>query len=313
MTCCSPSSPHLPPPGKPRAIPSSLDPRLNHRSIAVAALDSAGSKTPPPRSAAGLGLCTRYDGNILGGTLLGAGMALSAACPGVTFAQAGLGLRSAQYAIQGALAGGVVYTGLLAPAIASRRKALALDTSPATVQGTLGVSRAAALVGMEALYGAVIASAILYAPRSPFSPLVAPAVGGLLIGGTQLLSLLLRGSLIGVSTAFEDAGKYATWLAGGADTKAFPKSYTSLLFAGAMAAGAYALGLAYPGVVPLEDPRVTAVNAVAGGFLFAVGSRIAGGCTSGHGISGISLLSVSSFLTIASTFAGGAAAALWAY
>ena len=279
----------------------------------MAALDKSGSKAPAPRSASGLGLFSRYDGNIVGGALLGAGMALSAACPGVAFAQAGLGLRSAQYAIQGALAGGVVYSGILAPVITSRRKALSIDSSPTTIHESLGVSRTATLVGMEAIYGAVIASAIFYGPPSPFNPLVAPAVGGLILGGAQLLSLLLRGSLIGVSSAFEDMGKYAVWLGGGAETKAAPKSYTSLLFAGAMAAGAYALGQAYPGVAPLEDSRVTAVNAVAGGFLFAVGSRIAGGCTSGHGISGISLLSVSSFLTIASTFAGGAAAALWAY
>lgn len=282
-------------------------------SIVVTALDKFGSKTPAPRSASGLGVFSRYDGNIVGGALLGAGMALSAACPGVAFAQAGLGLRSAQYAIQGALAGGVVYSGILAPVIANRRKALSLDSSPATVHESLGVPRATALVGMEAIYGAVIASATLYGPPSPFSPLVTPAVGGLLLGGAQLLSLLLRGSLIGVSSAFEDMGKYAVWLGGGADSKAAPRSYTSLLFAAAMAAGAYALGQVYPAVAVLEDPRVTAVNAVAGGFLFAVGSRVAGGCTSGHGISGISLLSVSSFLTIASTFAGGAAAALWAY
>lgn len=279
----------------------------------MAALDKAGLNTPSPRSASGLGFFSRYDGNIVGGALLGAGMALSAACPGVAFAQAGLGLGSAQYALQGALAGGVVYSGVLAPVIARRRKALSLDASPATVHETLGVSRTAALVGMEALYGAVVASAILYAPPTPFRPLVAPAVGGLLLGGAQFLSLLLRGTLIGVSSAFEDMGKYAVWLGGGGGAKTAPKSYTSLLFAGAMAAGAFALGQVYPGVVPPEDPRVTAVNAVAGGFLFAVGSRIAGGCTSGHGISGISLLSISSFLTIASTFAGGAAAALWAY
>ena len=284
-------------------------------SILVAAWNKFGSQSSaiPPRSASGLGLFSRYDANIIGGATLGAGMALSAACPGVTFAQAGLGLRSAQYALQGALAGGVVYSGILAPIITRRRKALALDTTPTTVNECLGVSPALALAGMEAVYGAVIAAALFYGPRSPFHPLVAPAVGGLLLGGAQFLSLILRGSLIGVSSVFEDLGKYATWLVSGADTKAVPKSYTSLLFAAAMMLGARGLSLVYPGVVPAEDPRVTAVNAVAGGFLFAVGSRIAGGCTSGHGISGISLLSVSSFLTIAATFAGGAAAALWAY
>lgn len=278
----------------------------------MVALEKLGTTPPSPRSASSLGLFSRYDGNIIGGTVLGAGMALSAACPGVTFPQAALGLRSAQYALQGALAGGVFYTGIIAPLIAQRRKSLSLDCAGSTLHASAGVSRGTALFTMEAIYAAVIASAILYAPQSPFHPLVAPALGGFLLGSTQFLSLSLRGSLIGVSSTFEDAGKYAAWLAGGLRSKA-PRSYTSLLFAATMAAGAYALGLAYPSVIPVEDPRVTPFNAILGGFLFAVGSRVAGGCTSGHGISGISLLSVSSFVTIACTFAGGAAAALWAY
>jgi uncharacterized membrane protein YedE/YeeE len=44
---------------------------------------------------------------------------------------------------------------------------------------------------------------------------------------------------------------------------------------------------------------------VVGGVLLTIGSRIAGGCTSGHGISGMSLLSVSSFISVGAMFAGG--------
>lgn len=35
------------------------------------------------------------------------------------------------------------------------------------------------------------------------------------------------------------------------------------------------------------------------------GSRLAGGCTSGHGISGMSQLSISSVISVAAMFAGG--------
>ncbi|SPO05923.1 uncharacterized protein DNG_08612 [Cephalotrichum gorgonifer] len=282
-------------------------------SAVVVALDKLGYISLKPRTASSLGLFSAYDGNVVGGSLLGAGMALSGACPGVAFTQAGLGLRSGRFAIQGALVGGVIYTGIIAPAIARRRKTITPPAHPGAIHHVAPVSRAAAFIGTEAIYAAVIASAILLGPPSPFRPLVSPAVGGVILGSAQLLSLLLRGSLIGVSTVFEDAGRYVSWLTSGADTKKAPKSYTATLFALAMTAGAYALGLAYPSVAPAEDARVTAVNAIVGGILFAIGARIAGGCTSGHGISGISLLSVSSFVTIASTFAIGGAVALWAY
>ena len=45
--------------------------------------------------------------------------------------------------------------------------------------------------------------------------------------------------------------------------------------------------------------------AFAGGLLMAFGARLAGGCTSGHGISGTLQLSLSSWLMVISLFLGG--------
>lgn len=42
-----------------------------------------------------------------------------------------------------------------------------------------------------------------------------------------------------------------------------------------------------------------------GGFIMVMGARIADGCTTGNGISGIALLSVGSMIVIASLFIGG--------
>lgn len=47
-----------------------------------------------------------------------------------------------------------------------------------------------------------------------------------------------------------------------------------------------------------------------GGFIMLFGARIAGGCTSGHGISGMAQLSVGSTIAVAAMFAGGIATAL---
>lgn len=50
--------------------------------------------------------------------------------------------------------------------------------------------------------------------------------------------------------------------------------------------------------------------AFAGGGLMAFGARMAGGCTSGHGISGTFQLSVGSWIAVVCFFAGGIATAL---
>ena len=52
------------------------------------------------------------------------------------------------------------------------------------------------------------------------------------------------------------------------------------------------------------------VFAFAGGGLMAFGARMAGGCTSGHGISGALQLSVGSWIAVVCFFAGGIATAL---
>jgi uncharacterized membrane protein YedE/YeeE len=53
-----------------------------------------------------------------------------------------------------------------------------------------------------------------------------------------------------------------------------------------------------------------AAVAIAGGVLMAFGARLAGGCTSGHGISGTLQLSVGSWIAVICFFIGGIAVAM---
>lgn len=55
-------------------------------------------------------------------------------------------------------------------------------------------------------------------------------------------------------------------------------------------------------------PRV--IVAGLGGAMMALGARLAGGCTSGHGISGAMQLAVSSWIALVGFFAGGVVTAL---
>lgn len=58
-----------------------------------------------------------------------------------------------------------------------------------------------------------------------------------------------------------------------------------------------------------DSTMLRALFAFGGGVLMAFGARLAGGCTSGHGISGTLQLNVSSWIAVICFFIGGAAVA----
>ena len=59
-----------------------------------------------------------------------------------------------------------------------------------------------------------------------------------------------------------------------------------------------------------SSPAVRYAVAFAGGFVLLFGARLADGCTSGHGLSGLTQLAVSSSIFVVAMFAGGIATAL---
>ncbi|KAK1974881.1 YeeE/YedE family protein [Colletotrichum cereale] len=272
----------------------------------VYTLDNLGYVRPKPRSPSRLGLFSQYDGNILGGALLGAGMALSGSCPGTVLAQIAVGTGSGIYVLAGAVLAGIAWTGSLQRLITSNAAAAEPENPRLTVHERVGASRAAAFVGLETLYAGVVYASLKYTPASPRA-VVAPAAGGLLIGLAQLFSLLTRKSMLGVSTSYDEIGRYFWWAVRGGGEKGKPASYSNILFSASLAGGAWALAKTYPDLVlGAAEPVISPSLAAAGGFLIGLGSRIAGGCTSGHGLSGVSVFSTSSFVTLMSMFGAGA-------
>ncbi|OTA91650.1 hypothetical protein M434DRAFT_75956 [Hypoxylon sp. CO27-5] len=262
-----------------------------------------------PRNYSTLNIFGSLDGNIIGGLLLGAGMTVSGSCPGTVFAQVGGGIHSGLYTLGGAILGGTIWSGFLRPVLRNRtkpaRKVEETSGYPLTVDEWVGASQTSILVAVEVVFTGVIAAIVsLVAPES--GGLVSPVTGGLLIAGAQLLSIVARGALLGTSSSFEEVGDYFWWAIG---RGVRPKSYSAIALTAGMVAGALITSLVAPstrGVPEIIGPN----KAVLGGMLLAIGSRMAGGCTSGHGISGISLLSVSSFVTVAAIFAGGIGTAM---
>ncbi|ROT38665.1 YeeE/YedE family protein [Sodiomyces alkalinus F11] len=281
-------------------------------SLVVVALDKLDVLHPKPRSASRLGLFGPYDGNILGGALQGVGMVLAGACPGTVIPQAAVGLPTGLYALAGTFLGGVAWAGFLGPRL-SRCAASAPPEDPRlTVHERAGISRAAGFFAFQAACAAAVYACAQYAPGSHLA-VVAPAAGGLFIGVSQLVSMVSRKAMLGVSASYEEAGRLFFWLVRGA-RDALPSS-RNVLFAVGVAGGAWAVQAADPAfAVPAAQGDgllpVSPLLAVAGGVCLAVGARISGGCTSGHGISGMSMFSTSSFITVASIFGTGALLAL---
>ncbi|KAI1766185.1 hypothetical protein GGR53DRAFT_221853 [Hypoxylon sp. FL1150] len=258
-----------------------------------------------PRNYSTLGLFGPLDGNVIGGMLLGAGLTISGSCPGTVFVQVGGGIRSGLYTLGGAILGGFIWSGILRPALHGRAKrtneATAAKGEPLTLDDWVGTNWATALIALETLFISIIAI-ITYLASPESDGLVGPVTGGFLIAGAQLVSIITRKTLLGTSSSFEEIGDYFMWVIG---RGVRPKSYDAIALTAGMAAGALLVSLASPFARVAPEIAIEPTRAVLGGSLLAVGSRMAKGCTSGHGISGISLLSVSSFVTVAAMFAGG--------
>lgn len=231
-------------------------------------------------------------------------MALSGSCPGTLYPQLAAGVHTGFHALNGAILGGLLWTGLFSRLIKQHKEKANISSITVTANDQLGLSRGITLLLFETACLSILAATTIYTPKYPGAKILG-TVGGFIIGLSQLFSIVARRSMIGVSTAYEEVGNYFWWVIKGAEPNRKPVSYNSILFATGVTAGAWAMLQAVPSLASAPVFEAPALLAMTGGALMAIGSRMAGGCTSGHGISGMSLLSLSSMITIACTFAAG--------
>ncbi|MDO8534885.1 MAG: YeeE/YedE family protein [Xanthobacteraceae bacterium] len=116
-----------------------------------------------------------------------------------------------------------------------------------------------------------------------FTPL-SGAIGGALIGLASALLMLLTGRIAGVSGIFGES------LAIGGGDKSWRFSFILGLVIAPLLSGIAGY--------PLPVPRMpdSWIVIVAAGLLVGFGSRLGGGCTSGHGVCGIARLSPRSLM-----------------
>ncbi|KPI42085.1 uncharacterized protein AB675_5541 [Cyphellophora attinorum] len=269
--------------------------------ICVALSNAYGYVKLGHRKDSSFGWFGMYDGNIVGGTLQGIGMALTGCCPGTVFVQMAAGISTAYWALAGGILGAAVF-------VKWKETAQIVDARPDT-QHTLmqktGLSTSKVVLAYEMLLLAMIVGAQTMAPQRQYW--LNPVIGGLLIGVAQAASVGLSKKTLGVSSAFEEAGKW-TWAITSGKTR---PGFANITFAGGLIVGAattmrYAPGTKEAVLLPLH---VSVPSAVAGGFAMVFGARSAGGCTSGHGISGMATMAFSSFITVAAMFGAGIGAA----
>ncbi|QSA95675.1 YeeE/YedE family protein [Methylococcus sp. EFPC2] len=117
--------------------------------------------------------------------------------------------------------------------------------------------------------------------------------GGLLIGLAVALFLLLNGRTAGISN-----------IAAGLLTSRDGNFGWRALFIAGLLAGGGSLILAYPESLGSAPPVPLRQIAVAG-LLVGYGARLANGCTSGHGVCGLSRLSVRSLVATGAFIVAG--------
>jgi uncharacterized membrane protein YedE/YeeE len=124
-----------------------------------------------------------------------------------------------------------------------------------------------------------------------FAPLTA-TLGGVLIGLSATVLWLVNGRLAGISTI---SGNFLPPRPG--------ETLWRLLFLAGLPLGAW-LGLIYGprlfGAIPATAPVIDLgpVGLISAGLLVGIGTRLANGCTSGHGICGLSRLSPRSVVAV---------------
>jgi uncharacterized membrane protein YedE/YeeE len=163
-------------------------------------------------------------------------------------------------------------------------------------------------------------------------PAWSPYVVGVLIGILVLSTLALAGKKIGASSAYSDVAGIIGRLVAPRHIASLPYyqkskpmigwTFTIVLGAilgsfvaawtGGELTGTYLQDM-WVARFGADSGLLRTVVALIGGAMMAFGARMAGGCTSGHGISGTLQLAVSSWIAVTCFFIGGIAAAMLIY
>jgi uncharacterized protein len=242
-------------------------------------------------------------GIVAGGALFGMGMAILGYCPGTIAVSLGQGYVDALFGILGGLAGSLAFA-VLFPQIAPL---LGPDYGALSLRGAVPNSLLfwAASAALAALF---MGGAWWLDKKHPGDRRWLAAAVGLAVLNAVLNLRVAAGHPMGASTAFPFAAMSVTGLGAQAywSKIAAPGAWELHFLAGAFLAGLASVAVRRSfRLITVPDlwrryhgprPGKRFAWAFIGGFLLLAGARMAGGCTSGHIVSGGMQLAASSLL-----------------
>ena len=252
-------------------------------------------------------------GIVLGGLLFGVGMAILGYCPGTLFISAGEGALDAIVGIIGGFLGGIVFTAVL-PYIGGVLGPDLGKLSLASVTGGTGLLYGLLVIIIGVIF---IAGAFFLHRQEKTSDMKWLYSGiGLAILNSIVFLTVVSNRPIGASTTYPYVGDL---LAGFTDNTYFekitkPGTWEFVFLIGALLAGLVFSLLRKDFKFKMihsewEKTRGGSVGgramwAFAAGFILIFGARMAGGCTSGHIVSGGMQVAFSSLVFAVFVFAG---------
>jgi len=276
-------------------------------------------------------------GTVTGTFVLGMGMAIAGACPGMVLSQVGSGVPNSGLTVAGGLLGALTY-GLLQHRIEVQwlqkgpqgpTKFVYFDNlikKPyhifAIILGVACIFFAAALEflvdwrkDLPERLQSTLASDVC--DPSSFNPILCPAlpssICGVVLGILQIPAVLIVGTFLGSATSYQVCSSVWAIPFRSAINKNFPyiASFASPSVSKWWQLGycGFAILGSFFWEILVEDfgkaPGVSTASSIIGGFLMIFGARMAAGCTSGHGISGCAIGMIQSFIGVPAMFAGG--------
>ncbi|XP_072031084.1 thiosulfate transporter TsuA-like [Amphiura filiformis] len=259
----------------------------------------------------------------LGGWMLGMGMAISGSCPGAVLTQVGAGVKNCEYTLLGCLVGALIYGLTEKQVIRNTRpqapaKEVSCDGRAKTSYYRVALPLACVVAAFVLTVEYVVPwKSELGQPNLEGSSFLAlygwpPLVAGMLVGLLQIPIVIAAEETIGGSSGYctlvsqlfsketlKGISPYLLSYKYGLD------NWWQVFYIGGAVGGAF-LSSTLSGTYGSAS-EVSAISGFTGAFIMVYGSRLAGGCTSGHGLSGIGTLSVFSFYTVPAMFAGGIA------
>jgi len=252
-------------------------------------------------------------GLVLGGLIFGAGMAILGYCPGTLAVSLGEGSIDALIGIFGGLVGGLIYT-ILLPSI---QVVLGSDLGSISLYSIVG-SFSFLFYVLVVVCGAFFIAIAFWLHRKEANTNYKWLFAGIALAVLNAIVLLhgMENRIIGASTFYPFFSDMITGTTGNAYFEKIQKSgnWEMIFLAGAFLAALiislikkeFGFNLIHNNWKKYKGDNALSriIWSFIGGFILIFGARMAGGCTSGHILSGGMQLAVSSFIFAIFTFAG---------